>query len=219
MKVNVAAIIPYRPEDRERERNWECTRLQWLRLGWKAYIGDHDGQPFSRSRAINNAAKQAGDVDVFCIADVDFLFGGDQAEEAAEVAFRECAHVVPYSTMHVLGPAETKKVRDGQSPETVPILDSFSLSWVCAAMVSRELFERVKGFDERFIGYGEEDLGFVASTGTLGVKMRVNGLAYHLSHGEPAKDHPLRQQNRDLCSRYRGADGDVAAMQAILDER
>lgn len=217
--MNVAALIPYRRDSRERERNWERTRLQWLHFGWKSYVGDSDGELFSRAQAINNAARQAKNENVFCIADVDFLFGGDQAVEAAEIALRECAHVVPYSTMHVLGSDATRKVCDGQDPTTVDILDSVSLTWVSAAVVSRELFERVKGFDERFVGYGEEDLAFVASTGTMGTKLRVNGLAYHLSHGEPFKDHPLRQANRDLCSRYRGADGDRRAMRAILAER
>lgn len=218
--MKVCAIIPYRPEDSEREANWQRTRQQWEELGWPAYTGDHSGEPFSRTRAINIAATQAKDADVLCIADVDFLFADPQtAVEAAEVAFRQCAHIVPYRTLHVLGPESSQQVRDGVHPDRVEVLESVSLTWICATIISRELFDRVKGFDERFIGYGEEDLAFVASTGTMGTKLRVNGIAYHLSHGEPQKDHPLRQQNRDLCSRYRGADGDIAAMQAILDER
>jgi len=217
--MNVAACIPYRPEDSEREANSVRTRQQWEELGWPAYTGDHSGEPFSRARAINIAAAQAEDADVLCICDVDFLFGGSQAVEAAEVAFREYAHVVPYSTMRILGPGATRQVRNGTDPGTVDVIESVSLTWVSAIVISRALFDRVKGFDERFVGYGEEDLAFVASTGTMGTKLRVNGIAYHLSHSEPVKDHPLRGGNRDLCSRYRGADGDPVAMQAILDER
>jgi hypothetical protein len=215
----VAAIIPYRPDSAERVANWQRTRQQWETLSWPCYPGDHNGESFSRARAIN-ATVQALDVDVLCIADVDILFSDPQvAVEAAQMALEQCAHVVPYSTMRVLDEVSSKRVRAGEDPGEVPILESIETTWVSACVISRELFDRVKGFDERFVGYGEEDLGFVASTGTMGQKLRVNGTAYHLSHGEPAKDHPLRQQNRDLCSRYRGADGDKEAMQLILDER
>jgi N-terminal domain of galactosyltransferase len=217
--VKVCAIVPYRPDTPERKGNWERTRQQWEHVGWDCQAADSGGALFSRGRSINLAAART-DADVLCIADVDFLFDNPHRLPAiAELALGKCAHIVPYSTLHVLGPEASQQVRDGADPGKVPILESVGMTWVCAAMVSRELFDRVKGFDERFVGYGEEDLGFVASTGTMGMKMRCDGTAYHLSHGEPVKDHPLRQANRDLCSRYRGADGDQVAMQAIIDER
>lgn len=215
-----AAIIPYRPEDAERMANWERTRQQWEAIGWPVYIGDHEGDLFSRAKAINDGARQAVDADVLCIADVDFLFSRpDQAVDAAEVALAQGAHVVPFSTLHILGPESTQLVRDGADPGSVPILESVGMVWICAIVIPRDLFELVHGFDERFIGYGEEDLGFMATTGTMGKKMRVFGTAYHLTHSEPFKDHPHRQANRDLCSRYRGADGDKDAIMAIIKER
>jgi hypothetical protein len=216
--MKVAAIVPYRPEDPRREANWQCTRKQWEQYGWPVIAGDHEGEPFSRSRAINRATAQT-DADVLCIADVDFLFGGPQAPEAAELAFEQCAHVVPFSELRVLGAEATYQVQDGEDPGTVSILETVRLVWVCAAMVSHELFDRVRGFDERFVGYGEEDLGFLTSTGTMGATLRADGLAYHLSHSEPLKDHPHRTTNHQLYARYKEADGNQLAMRAIIEER
>jgi hypothetical protein len=224
--MNVAVLIPHRAIDDEREANLERTRKQWRRVfyehvGWPVFACDSHPDSWSRSEAINNAAREAGDTDVYFIADNDILLGGwGQAAAAAAEAFLNDSYVVAFTHLHVLDWDETRRVREGAAPDEQPRLETISRIWGGAFAVSGTLFERVGGFDERFVGYGAQDMAFLTSCSTLGgVKGRVAGHAYHLRHLDPVKDHPHLTANYALGGRYARADGDVEAMQQLLAER
>jgi hypothetical protein len=89
--------------------------------------------------------------------------------------------------------------------------------------VPRGLFESVDGFDERFAGWGYEDRAFFYACRTFGgLTLRVPGPAYHLWH-QPAAERQAavgpRSANRLLGARYEEANGDRAAMLALIRER
>lgn len=92
--------------------------------------------------------------------------------------------------------------------------------------VRRESFDRVGGFDERFIGWGEEDDAFVIAMRMLsGHVARIPATAYHLSHPRPPMAEIVAsanfQQNMALGQRYRQAlrTQNAAAIRALVGER
>lgn len=85
-------------------------------------------------------------------------------------------------------------------------------------VVMRKAFEEVGGYDERFRGWGEEDRAFVMALETLVSPMsRIRGRLFHLWHERPGDfDDPHFPANRQLCNRYRAAQGDREAMKALV---
>lgn len=218
--MNVAVAIPFRPVDDERIANLTRTRQQWDDLGWPVYLGDHEGESFCRGLAINDAAEQAGSVDVLVVADCDFLLEKtEQARQAVQAAAAYDAYVVAYSHMLVLDQKGTNVARNGGHPSRQNIIETVALIWGNCFAIPTELFWRVCGFDHRFLGWGAEDIGFLVSASTMGgPKQRIPGAAFHLTH-PTNEDRDHLPENNALASRYRGADGDREAMALILAER
>jgi hypothetical protein len=84
--------------------------------------------------------------------------------------------------------------------------------------------------DERFWGWGGEDISFMRAVDTLyGKHKTIDGPAFHLYHPNikahvrgSEKQWPGQRRavmNASITSRYLNAFGDRAAMQALVDER
>lgn len=220
--MNPHVCIPFRPADPERIANLACTVRQWEALHWPVHLGDHEGDSFCRGLAINNAAREAtdGGADVLIVCDCDFLLDStQQAVKAAATALRDDSYVVAYSVMRVLDKEGTEQARQGRQPNRNTIIENVALIWGNCFAIPTGLFWRVCGFDERFLGWGAEDIGFLVAASTMGgPKSRIEGGAFHLTH-PTNEDRDHLPENNALASRYRGADGDRDAMRLILAER
>lgn len=218
--MNVAVTIPYRPRDAGRIANLERSRQMWDELGWPVYLGDHPGDPFCRGHAVNNAVAQAPDADVYIIPDVDFVLADTaQVVRGAETALRDECYVVCYSVMEVLNQEGTEAIRAGSWDLRDNIIESVALIWGGMNACPRVLFERVCGFDERFSGWGAEDIAFLVSVSTMGGrKQRMEGTAYHMTHPENTERETFLE-NKALSSRYLDCDGNPECMRQILAER
>jgi glycosyltransferase involved in cell wall biosynthesis len=222
-EMNVAVLIPYRPVDEHRELNFECVRKQYDTIGWPVIAGDGPDPTFSRSAAINNAAEYAKDADVLLITDGDLLLHNSyQAVEATVRAQEHNAYVAVYSLLRVLDWEGTRIVRGGGVPPESEVIEEIGLTWGGCFAVTRALFDEVGGFDERFAGWGHQDIAFMVSCSTLQQKMRVPGGAWHLRHNsvwDSRADNPDDAADGLLGQRYLAADGDRDAILAILAER
>jgi N-terminal domain of galactosyltransferase len=220
--MNPHVCIPFRPADPERVANLACTVRQWEALGWPVHLGDSGHDSFHRGASINVAAGEASDAgaDVLVICDCDFLLDStSQAVEAAETALRDGAYVVAFSSMRVLGQQGTNAIRDGRRWQRTDIIENVALIWGNCFAVPTELFWRVCGFDDRFLGWGAEDIAFLVAASTMGgPKSRVMGGAFHLTH-PTNEDRDHLGENNALASHYRSADGDREAMKLVLAER
>jgi len=217
-----AVCIPYRPIDDERVANFACVKERWESFGFPVFHGDSDGDEdamFSCSQARNRAVAQT-DASVFIIADGDILLGSkEQAQTACRLALENDCYVVAFSELIVLDWEATRAVRAGADPAEQEALESAGRIWGNCFAISRTLFKRVGGFDERFIGYGHEDGAFLNACSTLGSKDRVEGVAYHLRHPAPDRSLISLEQKTQLAIRYRDADGDVEKMTTLIGER
>ena len=214
--MNVAVLIPFRTCT-GRDENLCTTLKQWR--GWPTFFGDGGEGLFNRSQAINCAAART-DADVFVIHDCDILLARhQQAVDAAMIALSEDSYVVCFSRLKVLDWDATRAVHEGADPLQQEVLETIPLVWGNCFAVSKVLFERAGGFDERFRGWGCEDHAFLNACSTLGNKHRVTGDAFHLRHPEPVKDHPGLHDNYVLGGRYARADGNKEAMLDLIGER
>ena len=214
--MNVAVLIPFRTLT-GRDENL-CTSLKQWR-GWPTFFGDGGDELFNRSQAINRAAART-DADVFIIHDCDILLANpQQAVDASLIAMSETSYVVAFSTLKVLDWEATHAVHKGASVTEQPVLEQVRRIWGNCFAISRTLFDQVGGFDERFRGWGAEDIAFLNACSTFGGKHRVMGDAYHLRHPEPVKDHASLTDNYALGARYAQADGDREAILALIGER
>lgn len=228
--MNVTIVVPRRPDGGQRDRLWEHCRSRWTNHfpEWSIVEGNHDGGPFNRSAAINAGVAAAADWDVLVIIDSDVLADPTAVAAAVDVAAGTGRMVLPHNERIMLNKAGTEKVlaghrgswRERSMVETV-YTDSIS----CVVAVSKQLWERVGGFDPLFVGWGFEDSAFTRACMAVTGKpyIRLASELFHLWHPpqEGAHRHGAQQKtNRARLVRYEKAHdaGDVATIDELLGE-
>lgn len=232
--MKVAFLIPYRPDGGRRTEifQWVHQRIcrQFEGLDVHVVSGSNPGE-FSRSRSKNELAGMAPNADILVFQDADTIAPVEfylQSFRTLEANPRQW--VLPYTHYYNLSEVATddllsrdplyelpeRDVRDRQLYEH-DLLDAIS----GAVVVTREAFEAVNGFDERFIGWGYEDRAFETALTTLwGQLTRLDSHVYHLWHPCPPEttwEQPQLQANRRHNDKYNAARGRDVAMRALVE--
>lgn len=224
-------LVPRRA-DPERDHLWEWARRFWVaQVGLPIFEGWHCDGPFNRSAAINQASVAAGEWDVAVVIDADVVLWPKMVEGALKQAEQTGGPVLAYTERDQLTSQGTPQVL-AQNPATVDLRAAPRLwrRWVrgrlrgscsSANVVTRELWDRVGGFDERFVGWGYEDIAFRVACETLsGVEMtKIPGVLFHLWHtvsegNQPAS--PTMLANKARCDRYLAARWNEEMMREVL---
>jgi hypothetical protein len=225
----VVILVPRRAGIEDRDRLWEHARAWWERdyPDWQIVEGHHDVGPFNRGLAINRAAQEAGDWDVAVIIDSDVLCPDVSPVKAAvDMAYASNRMVLAYHERVHLTPRGTERVLSGYKGNwKAPGMVAKILTDACSScvVVSRKLWDTVGGFDERFVGWGWEDVAFRVACETLseGPMVTVASTIWHLhhrtSHENNARERTF-QANKERGERYRAALGDPVAVRALIDE-
>lgn len=234
----ISFCIPFRTDNAHREASFQFV-TQTLKKEWpddEILIADSRDEPFSRSKSRNAAAAKAtGSVLVFLDADSYVSLWQLRQAVSAVRPHRTRQWIFPYDIYYSLTAPGTLKwmtssFLDGGIDEhdcvhVFPGFDPFAhpASVGGCVVASREAFERVGGYDERFVGWAFEDRAFAyALEAFYGPAPRVLGPLYHLWHPDVEADkfaHPHMEANRALCNRYEAARSDPQAMAQILFER
>jgi hypothetical protein len=235
--VNVRFLVPWRSDGEYRDKLWGFTRARWEKdfPDFPIVVGSSPDGAFNRSAAINNAAE--GDWDVAVVLDADVMCEPDQVRRAIVTAattghltfaFDEYRGLTPHMTAKVLSDElplnRWSPEPQWQSPEVwnkgVRFRSKVHESSV--VVCRRELWDLIGGFDERFVGWGQEDVAFAQACRVLaGDTIRIPGPVWHLWHARSAdrNEHLSRyRRNQELGDRYRGTT-DVKAMRDLLAER
>lgn len=247
--IQVSILVPFRPDPNSPHR----TRLwDWLQRYWayelpyaEVVTGDSRGEVFSKSAAINVAARKAHG-NVFVILDSDVYLPGEVVRYCADEIDRALRRdhrlwYIPYRHLYRLTEAATEQVlaSDPRYPVRFPSpppgdevggTEGSAHGHRFGAMVQivpRECFEAVAGWQERFIGWGSEDVVQVRLQDTLyGRHKTTDNDVLHLWHpriGTGFTDRMWAGQtsprgNDQLANRYNQATFDPARMRGLVAE-
>jgi GT2 family glycosyltransferase len=153
----------------------------------------------NRARWRNRAAAGAWDVAVFADADI-MVSMPEQVTLAVATAERTGHLTYAHDWRAQLSQQGTTEVLQGGDPcrADIEAWDPHTFSGCYA--VPRRLWDAVGGFDERFAGWGWEDLAFMRACGALGGGLqRAPGVIYHCWHPQ---EHDDGGGNVELWQRY-----------------
>lgn len=222
---DVSLIVPFRTDNAHRQRAWEwCERRYRALLPGVEVVVAGDGStegPFNKAKAVNTAVRSSTGT-VLLLGDADSALPTGWAEPAASTA-RAGGWALP-SSCHYLSQAQTEALLGcpPAAPLEVPERCEYSgtVSWGGHVMLPWELFERVNGMDERFLGWGPEDSSFgLALTALCGPARRLPGAMLHLWHPAPLAGTwhaDWRDHVRLLYDRYVASAQDPAAMAELV---
>jgi glycosyltransferase involved in cell wall biosynthesis len=221
----ISALIPYKPDNGRRDFLWNFvrTRYQQLMPQVELCVGFDDSELFCRARAINQAA-QIATGDIFMLVDTDLVFDPGLIERIIEM-IDLYPWIIPFSNVCRLTPEATERLIAGGLPEKITVnKEDVEFSKVIVGayinVMPRSSFEAVGGLDERFKGYGFEDVALAFSLETIcGKHHRMEGTIYHLWHPSVSLYHKNFRYSRELCRRYKAAAGDVGEMKKLIGER
>jgi GT2 family glycosyltransferase len=179
--MRYVTVVPWRPGEFRREMNWTITKPYLEKLGWPIFTGDAKG-PWSRARAVNAAAREAGDWDVMLISDADTIGDPDLINAAATIAFRRNGAIRPHDKLWMLTPEQTADFRRFGRHGTIINFKTKCNPGGGLLVVSRVAWDTVGGYDESFVDWGHEDSHLNTRLLAETYWDMLEGSAYHLWH-------------------------------------
>jgi hypothetical protein len=221
--MRTVILVPRRAHP-ERDLLWEWCKARWESLfpDWPIYEGHHDDGPFNRSAALNTASRLAGAWDLAIVIDADIFIRASQVRKAVATATKTGKVTWAHRRWRGIREDFTQRiVRDRRDfgPEIdredmdILVERTNPISWSCCIVIPRAVWDDMGGFDERFRGWGFEDMAFQSIVCGLYGWERIEGDVYHLWHsrtvngsGRAAKSHgeytPEAITNARLGRRY-----------------
>ncbi len=199
--LKVVTLIPWRGGDELREQSWEVVRPYLEALGYPVYAGDRDG-PWSRGAAINAAAADAGGWDVAVIGDADSILVTD-LDAAISRALASGGAIRPHDHLCRLTPsgsiAIARKGVEGLEPRHI----GHEFPGGGFLVIAREGWDRIGGYDERYVGWGHEDSDLNTRLIIKADWDIMPGVAYHLFHPDETRRTREYMRNRQMLHRLR----------------
>ena len=200
--ADVVTLVPWRGGDAARERSWDVVRPTLEDLGHPLYTGDSRGK-WARAAACNAAAAVAGDWDIALVTDADTILEPTAVHRAIERVSRTKAAARPHDRRWMLSLAATKVLMRHGIEALKPEHLRGSAPGGGALVIHREAWERVGGYDERFIGWGYEDSAMNISLAVTSGWELSEGQSYHLWHPIPNTTTSSARANRALLDAHR----------------
>jgi predicted glycosyltransferase involved in capsule biosynthesis len=206
---NLSIILPYRPDHSYHDINFKYVhrKLKEEYPNSEIIIGEdtHGKELFNRSAAINNGVEKSNN-DILMISDVDILLPRENVEASIE-SLKTYPSIFPYDKFWLLPKDLSQKIVNGmeytwESLFNYDVQQLIKEGKIGAAveLVTRNAFDSVGRFDERFTGWGTEDVWFnfrmkekyPLPDGAWG-KWLPNSNLFHLWHEQPV---PNEENNR-----------------------
>lgn len=200
--IKISLLIPFSTTDPNRKANFE-----WLLQYWKhelpdaeIVIGKCKSEIFCKAEALNDAARRSKGK-VLVILDADAYIEGSVIDNCADKIIEHVHHnlwFVPYRRLYRLTKAASKLITDSdpENPYRTPVpVDESEIEnagnkvgyghryGAMLMMFHKKAYRKIKGFDERFKGWGGEDVCLLRALDTLyGKHKTTNNNIYHLWH-------------------------------------
>jgi hypothetical protein len=209
--MRVVFLVPRREDNGHRDKLWE-----WCKARWEQYFpdipifeGHHTEGLFNRAAAVNKAAQRAGDWDIGIILDSDVFLKVSQVRQAIETAHRTGRVTWAHRRWREFSEYWTGRILEDRrdlGPEFEGIdLDIFvqrttPISWSCCIAVPRAIWDDIGGMDERFEGWGFEDMAFQSLIVGLYGHERIEGDVLNLWHPR-SPERIIKGEPRSTASR------------------
>lgn len=248
-RPKISLLIPFQTDNIQRKRVFK-----WVLKYWAHELPDAEiivgksrrGSPFCKTEALNKAAKKATGR-VLVILDADTYMPGEIIDRCADRIIEELDHhlwYVPYRHLWRLNRKITKEIiaSDPENPLRLPSpppKEDIDGTWQQStstyghrygAMIMvfpREALDVLGCFDERFKGWGGEDVALLRALDTLyGKHKTTDNDVLHLWHPNIGTTYKTRmwkgQKNQHpndrLAMRYHRATRNPTQMRALVDE-
>jgi hypothetical protein len=231
---DISIIIPIsNTMEAERKRNLDYLQKRCSILFPAAEIiveTDNSGnEDYCKGRAINNAAKRASR-EVLLIADADVVFTQEQILNSLPF-LNDYAWVLPYTYLYKINQTMSNIVVKYPIDDNLPSLSTEAFLTILTRqnprngalqLLTKESFNAVGGYDERFVGWGDEDVAFCCALQSIvGKGYCYNDKIYHLWHPQQSsyKPHKMRTQDKNYKLRqyYEGFINKPKEMQKLLN--
>ena len=182
--MRVVTLVPWRAGgDQRRIWCWDVTRPALEDLGYEVFTGEPPFPEWARAHAVNAASAAAGEWDVALVADADTIPDPASIERAIWWVTQTGGAVRPHMERHMLNPKGSIVIAQ-RGPEALDA-QHYTRRFPGGGLLvlTREAWDAVGGYDERFIGWGYEDTAMNLALLTKVGWDRLPGHAWHLWHG------------------------------------
>lgn len=206
-------FIPYKPDGGRRDRIADYTKtLFWEANGFEVvYLANKD-EEFNISKARNLALKY--DEEILLFSDSDSIPDPRLLQKAINQARERNTIVFPFNTAlelnkptsdwHLDNGVIPKNTRPHQAEHVRRRPDELQSSIYA---IPKAVFEEVGGFDEKFVGWGHEDLAFVKKLELYGHRpIHIPGSFDHIWHEKAAPKQTKIYPNAKRWLLYRNAE-------------
>lgn len=247
-RPKISLLIPFASKDPVRKKS-----LQWLLDYWQheipdaeIIIGHSKGDVFCKGEALNNAAQRATG-EIFVILDADAYISGEIITKCADRIIHAAKHghrmwFVPYRNLYRLRKEITQMIllSDPCNPLRIPTPppdpyienhgDKRKYGHRYGAMIMmfpRRAYYEIGCFDERFKGWGGEDIALLRALDTLyGKHKTTNNDILHLWHPTIGEDYRSRMWpgqtsgnvNGELANKYHRATRHPSKMKELIED-
>lgn len=225
--MNPVIVVPYRPGDEHRDRVWQFVKGHVKSLGVPVYVSDSYGYKWSLARAVNEGAVKATrdipDWDRIVVWTADVWIERSQFEEmllsdtGLTHGFDRTVRYNSEGTDLFLQRGRPGRVLNRHVEWKRPTVPGGRVPVGGVHATTRELWETVRGFDPRFVGWGWEDTSYYHACVTLGSHSRVEGPLYSFWH--PRTHSKATFESKRLGHVYRDYSGNVEMMKMIVADR
>lgn len=175
---NLSIIVPFKSDGKDREKIWNFLkkRYETLMPDAELCINEYDEVPYCKSASINNAVRKSTR-EILLIVDADILINIKDVEKAMSEVYDK-GIVAPYKLVRFSEDATNKILENNNFNIDDSFIDSNTQTFttLCSAIciIKKEIFKKCGGYDERFKGWGSEDVAFYKCM------HRVNGPIYKI---------------------------------------
>lgn len=245
-RPKISIIIPFQSKEPHRVKSFNWTLRYWLSHLPQAeiIIGKSHQTPFCKTEAFNNAIKQSrGEVLVLIDSDayLDYKVVLKCVKRILEDP-KDKLWFVPYRNLYRLNEEATRHILKSNPTNPLQIPYPPKESWIVgektgskyghrygamAIIIPREAYDTLGCFDERFKGWGGEDVSILRALDTLyGKHKTTKNPIYHLWHptiGTNYKNRAWEGQkyfnyNGNLALRYHRATRNFSLMRNLVNE-
>jgi predicted glycosyltransferase involved in capsule biosynthesis len=207
--MKVGLVIPWRPQP-TRVYAFEATMNRYSDQlpGVTAYYGDTDDEIFNPSGARNKGCLEAiaDGCDVLVVSDADLFVEPYPLHKSIEKAASENVISIPYIDLLFLSKMESDEIiagrEDVHSLAKKPGITIFRGQVGGIFVLSESTFRILNGWDERFQGWGFEDLAIREAHKAIFNRdlHRTYGIAVSLNHED--RDKSLLEDNESRFKEY-----------------